>query len=193
MKVIKLSDVKKFIKKLKSIGVTIARNSTIEHSLYNAALKQIIITRKRAKDIPHITLIWLYHEGGHALTDMSALKKSDNLDILDRLKRYKNNPRYSRVVGELLDLRNFPENIQTMTSTKLEIKKAFRKARTQIFMEKIANTIALTYMPASFVDTYNNYAIKAYEAYRYKLTRNRYYINFIRNSKLEEIAKTHHF
>jgi len=193
MKVIKLSDVKKFISKLKNIGVTIERRSDIEHSYYKPRQKKVVITRKRAKDIPYITLVWLYHEGGHALTDLQTLKHSANLNILDRLHRYKNNPKYSKVVGGLLELQASPENIETMTSAKLKVKKAFRLLRKQLFIEKLANSQALKHIPDSFIDTYNRYASRAYAAYRQKFTKHKYYQEFITSSALDKAIEKHYF
>ena len=193
MKVIELSDVKKFIKKLKSLGIEIARGNGNLESRYNHERRLIFIARGRHREISYLPLVWLFHEGGHALVDPRVYERAKDTDILARLTRYRNNHRYSRVVGELLDLHTTPSSLRTGMSHRILVKTAFRKVRKLLFIEKLANTEALKYMPETFATVYNYYAVKAYRAYRQKLIDHRFYDEFVTSSNIAKITEKHYF
>jgi hypothetical protein len=167
MSKITLSELRRFIKKLKSLDISIIRHIDYPYCAYDGEHKAIIIPRRIRKQPVANPIISLYHEAGHALASTRLDKTT--LSPLESLDRFKNNRRYFTVRASLLDFVKTPENLITGDSEKIKILKAYRKLRHTLFSELQANTAALKEMPESFKAAYNLIAAQNFNNYRVSL------------------------
>jgi hypothetical protein len=194
MSEIAYSDIKKFIKKLNDRGIRITRNTKFSFSFYDEKFALIVIPKKAKRIALKNPIICLFHEGGHALTLSQRPRLAGaTLNVLKSLERFKKSIRYPKVMAAVLDFINYPDNLDTLNSEKIEIIESYRKIRYTLFREMRANTEALKHIPESFKQTYNTMAAEQFKKYREELAACPYIHTRNYFKKLLELSENHTF